>query len=157
MKKRLLFLFLITFFYACSSQKQVVQQLKPVLKTDRIIANAKKYLGVKYKFGGTTSKGMDCSGVIYIAFKTENILLPRVSRDMAKKGKAISLSKAKKGDLIFFKTNKSSRRINHVGLITSAKNGIVQFLHATTSKGVIISNLNQTYWKSAYVKTVKVL
>jgi cell wall-associated NlpC family hydrolase len=64
---------------------------------------------------------MDCSGVVYTAFKKENIKLPRSSRNMAKRGTEISLSKAEKGDLLFFITSKRSKEISHVGLVISVK------------------------------------
>lgn len=156
MKKYLFFFLLISFvFSSCSSTKNVAK--KPITKADKIVANALKYKGVKYKFGGTTKRGMDCSGVIYVAFGEENFQLPRVSRDMAKRGKKISLSKAKKGDLLFFRTNKSRRRINHVGLIVSNKKGQIKFIHSTSSRGVIVSSLIEKYWKKAFVKATKVL
>ena len=158
MKYSFIILFLTTFFLACSSSQNTINKnTVKASKVDKIINNANNYLGVSYKFGGTTTKGIDCSGVIYVAFKQENIFLPRISRDMAKKGNPISLSNAKKGDLVFFRTNKNSRKINHVGLIVSIKNGIIYFLHATTSKGVIISSLSQKYWKNAFVKAVNLL
>jgi cell wall-associated NlpC family hydrolase len=100
---------------------------------------------------------MDCSGVIFVAYQKENIQLPRVSRDMAKKGKKTSLKRVKKGDLLFFRTNKRRRRINHVGLVVSVKKGRIQFVHSTTSRGVIVSSLSEKYWKNAFVKATKVL
>ena len=100
---------------------------------------------------------MDCSGIVFVAFGKEKIKLPRVSKNMAKTGKKVSLKKAKKGDLIFFKTRKRYANINHVGLIVSAKNGQIRFIHSTTSKGVIISSLSQKYWRKAFVKINRVL
>lgn len=149
----------ITFFLgACSSSKKVItNNNKSISKVDDIVANALKYIGVKYKFGGITKRGMDCSGVIYVAFGQENIQLPRVSRDMAKIGSKIPLSKARKGDLLFFRTRKSYKSINHVGLIVSNKKGQLRFIHSTTSKGVIVSSLSDTYWKKAFVKVTRVL
>jgi cell wall-associated NlpC family hydrolase len=143
---------------ACSSSKKVVSSSqKHRLKVDKIIANALRFEGVKYKYGGTTKKGVDCSGIIFVAFNKENIALPRVSIDMAKRGRKISLSMVRKGDLLFFKTNKTSRNINHVGLVTSLKKGQIRFIHATSSKGVIVSVLSQKYWKNTFVKAVKIL
>ena len=143
---------------SCSSSRTVVNSTKKTSsKADKIVRNALKYKGVKYKFGGTTRRGMDCSGVVYVAFGQESFKLPRVSRDMAKRGKKISLNKTQKGDLLFFQTNKSRRRINHVGLVVSNIKGQIRFIHATTSKGVIVSNLSQKYWKKAFVKATKVL
>ncbi len=147
---------------SCSSTKNVKNSSrkrvnKTVSKVDKIVENALKYEGVKYRFGGTTTKGMDCSGIVYVSYLEENIQLPRISRDMAKRGRKIALKKAKKGDLLFFKTSKKGRGINHVGLIVTVSNGKIKFIHATTSRGVIISDLSQKYWKNAYVKTNRIL
>jgi cell wall-associated NlpC family hydrolase len=159
MKKFLLFISIISVLMsACSSSKNATSYKKKKASTkEKVISNALVFKGTKYKFGGTTKKGMDCSGVVYVAYKKENIQLPRVSKDMAKKGKKISLKEARKGDLLFFRTHKSSRKINHVGLIISVKNKQIKFIHSTSSKGVIISSLSQKYWKNAFVKATKVL
>ena len=122
----------------------------------KVIDNAKQYEGVRYKYAGTTRKGMDCSGLIYTAFKEADISLPRVSRDMANEGRAISLDEVQKGDLLFFQTSKGSKRINHVGLVTEAENDI-KFIHSTSSKGVITSKLSEPYWKNAYLKAKRIL
>ncbi len=120
------------------------------IKAHNIVTFANSFEGTKYKFGGTTKKGMDCSGLIYVAFKNENILLPRVSRDMATKGYPITLKEVQKGDLLFFQTNKNRRVINHVGLVTNANNRTIEFIHSTTSKGVITSSLSERYWQLAF-------
>lgn len=130
---------------------------KPASKVDRIVANAMQYKGVRYRFGGTTKRGMDCSGVVYVAYGSQNVLLPRVSRDMAKRGRKISLRKVKKGDLVFFRTSKSRRGINHVGLVVSHKKGVIRFIHSTSSRGVIVSSLSEKYWKKAFVKATTIL
>jgi cell wall-associated NlpC family hydrolase len=143
---------------SCSSFKNVAKNSKKSFsKIDNVVANAITFKGVPYKFGGTTRKGMDCSGIIYVAYKSQNIQLPRVSRDMAKAGKKIALNTVSKGDLLFFKTNKSSRNINHVGLVVSNIKGQIRFIHSTSSKGVIVSLLSEKYWKKAFVKATKIL
>lgn len=154
MKKILILLITSLIFGACGASKNAT---KKVTKTDKIVSNALKYEGVRYKYGGTTKRGMDCSGVVYVAFGEENVQLPRVSRDMAKRGKKISLRRAKKGDLLFFKISRRKKRINHVGLVTSVKNGQVMFIHATSSRGVIVSSMSQKYWKNSFVKATRVL
>ncbi len=157
MKKTFFILVFLSFIAtSCSSSKTIVKK-KAISKADRIVFNALKYKGVRYKFGGTTKKGMDCSGIVYVAFGMENVQLPRVSRDMAERGKKVFLSKAKKGDLLFFRTQKSRTKINHVGLVISHQKGQIRFIHATSSKGVVISNLSEKYWKKAFVKAVKIL
>lgn len=129
---------------------------KPFL-AQNIINNAIIFSGTGYKYGGITKKGMDCSGLVYVAFKKEDIILPRVSQDMAKKGKRITLQQAKKGDLLFFKTNKNRKVINHVGLIVKSNNGSIEFIHSTTSKGVITSSLSETYWKLVFIEVRRIL
>jgi len=121
-----------------------------------IIDYAKTFQGTRYKFGGTTKAGMDCSGLISIAFERENIHLPRTSREMATKGVPISLKNVEKGDLIFFKTS-SRNVISHVGLVVEAKKDEIRFIHSTTRAGVIISSLDETYWKKAFTEARRVM
>jgi len=120
------------------------------LKAENIITHAEQFIGVRYKYGGITKKGMDCSGLIYVSYKNENINLPRISRDMATKGISISLKDVKKGDLLFFQTNKNKRVINHVGLVTESIDYNIKFIHSTSSKGVITSSLSESYWQSSF-------
>lgn len=125
---------------------------------DQIINYAKTFEGVRYRWGGTDKSGMDCSGLVFESFKTHDIYLPRISRDMAKKGVEIKLKETQKGDLLFFKTGKSRRNaINHVGLVIEIKNNAIYFIHSTTSKGVIISSLNDDYWKSSFTEVRRIL
>jgi len=130
-------------------------------KTDSIansiIVYAKQFNGVKYKYGGTTKKGMDCSGLVTTAFKNEDISLPRTTEDLALEGQWIDLKDVQKGDLLFFATKKNNRKVNHVGLVTEARLGFVEFIHASTSLGVIISNLAERYWYTAFVQARRIL
>lgn len=157
MKKKITSIVILLLLTSCGGAKKASVKPLSKTKTERIIKQAQSFTGTRYKFGGTTSTGMDCSGLIYTAFQKENIVLPRVSREMAKRGKPVKKRDIQEGDLLFFKTNKSSNRINHVGLVTQVKNGEVYFIHATTSKGVLTSNLNENYWSSAFASTRRVL
>lgn len=125
-------------------------------KIKSIVSYAKTFGGTRYKFGGTTRKGMDCSGLVYTSFKKENIILPRTSKTMATQGKAISLKKVNVGDLLFFKTNKRKNVISHVGLVVETK-GVIKFIHASTSRGVIISSLDEKYWNKCFAGARRVL
>ena len=122
-----------------------------------IIDYAKQFNGVKYKYGGTTKKGMDCSGLVTTAFKSEDILLPRTTEDLALEGDWIDLKEVQKGDLLFFATKKNNRNVNHVGLVTEARLGFVEFIHASSSLGVIISNLAERYWHTTFVQARRIL
>ena len=127
------------------------------LKADLIINTALGYSGVRYKYGGTTSRGMDCSGLLYISFAEHDVQLPRVSYLMAREGKEIRLREVNKGDLLFFKTQKRSKRINHVGLVVAIDGSEIQFIHATSSRGVIVSSLEEGYWNRSFVKAARIL
>lgn len=117
----------------------------------QVSENALEFLGTRYKYGGTTKRGMDCSGLIYTAFLEEEIALPRTSRGMSLHGNRIDLEEAEIGDLLFFETNKNRKVINHVGLVVKTTPQELFFIHSTTSRGVMISSLNQNYWNASFV------
>lgn len=165
--QKLYFIPLILLLVACGSKstkttrtttKQTTKTRVATGKADQIVNYALSFEGVAYRYGGTSRSGMDCSGLIYTSFDQAGLQLPRISRDMASKGSAISLAEIVPGDLLFFKTSKKNGgRINHVGLIVSSSGGDVQFIHATTSRGVIVSNLTENYWRKAFVGARRVL
>ncbi|MBT8206548.1 MAG: C40 family peptidase [Eudoraea sp.] len=126
-------------------------------KADQIINTALSYSGVKYKYGGTSVKGMDCSGLLYVSFSKHQIDLPRTSHLMADEGKRIRIEDVNKGDLLFFKTSSRGKRINHVGLVVSVKDNDIRFIHATTSRGVVVSSLREGFWNYAFVKAARIL
>lgn len=124
---------------------------------ENIIDHAMKFEGVRYKYGGTDKKGMDCSGLVTSAFSTEGISLPRSSSDIALSGDWIDLKDVQKGDLLFFSTSGKSRNVNHVALVTHVIDGQIEFIHSTTSAGVIVSSLAERYWYFAFVQARRVL
>lgn len=122
-----------------------------------ILRDAQKYLGAPYKYAGNTSSGFDCSGLVSKVFDENDTKLPRRSEDQSNTGKEISIREAKPGDLVFFATAGGSR-VSHVGIVHDIGNdGEVKFIHASTSKGVIISSLNEKYWNLAYLFARRVL
>ncbi len=119
-----------------------------------VVETAKSFIGTPYRSGGTSSSGMDCSGLVITSFKEHGIDLPRISRDQANAGKNISLNAVQAGDLLFFNT--SGRGISHVGIVERIEGNEVFFVHASSSKGVIISSIENSYWKPRFVKAVRV-
>lgn len=124
---------------------------------EKIIDHAMKFDGVRYKYGGTDKKGMDCSGLVTCAFSSEGIALPRRSSDIALTGNWVDIKEVQKGDLLFFATSGKSRSVTHVALVTHVNDGQVEFIHATTSAGVIVSSLAERYWYFAFVQARRVL
>jgi len=109
----------------------------------------KEYLGVPYRRGGASKKGMDCSGFVRTVYKRFfNIALPNSARTQFRSSRLqkIKGNEMQPGDLVFF-ANSKKKRINHVGIYISDW----QFIHASTSNGVIFSSLDDPYWKKRFV------
>ncbi|MEL6593289.1 MAG: C40 family peptidase [Bacteroidota bacterium] len=122
-----------------------------------IIQTASDFLGTKHVMGGMSKAGIDCSGLIFTAFQAAGINLPRVSRDQATKGSPIDRTQLRHGDLLFFGTG-TPGRINHVGIVTQTdQEGGVQFIHTSTSKGVMVSPLASSYWSRVFLEARRVL
>jgi cell wall-associated NlpC family hydrolase len=98
--------------------------------TRKILESAQSYLGVPYRYGGSTPEGFDCSGFVKYVFGENGITLSRTSREQVREGKHVPLSAVRPGDLIFFgKQHRKHCRINHVGLYIG--NG--RFIHASSA------------------------
>ena len=110
-----------------------------------------KWAGTPYQLGGTGRRGIDCSALMKQVFSTAfNKSLPRTTAQQVKVGASISKNKLQVGDLIFFKTGYNQR---HVGVFM----GDDAFFHASVSKGVTFSRLNDEYWRSRYWQSRRVL
>lgn len=163
MKQFFLAFLVMIFLVSCGSIKRQGYSKRDVVtykgsKEERVVTHARGFLGTRYKYGGVTNKGMDCSGLVYVSFQKVNVQLPRVSFEMSKRGKLLKHRDIKPGDLVFFKTSKKiGRTINHVGVVSLNNSGNIKFIHSSTSKGVIESSLNNPYWKKAYKFARRVL
>jgi probable lipoprotein NlpC len=155
-----MFFSLVRFFYkhiACLMFVILIQTVifaQPPILADRpdiarlqVLEEAKKYLGVPYRYGGTSAKGLDCSGLISLVFKNSiNVSAPRTVRDLYPWTERIDTEDLQPGDLVFFNTTGG---ISHVGFYA----GDGKFIHSASEgprTGVIISSLDESYWKRTY-------
>lgn len=149
--KLLIFLLLAVLLSACSSAPP--QPVSPTKKASlsneaevktQLLQTHREWKGVPYRLGGMSKSGIDCSGFVLLTFQNHfGRQLPRTTEQQKSIGKSVSKSQLRAGDLVFFKTGWSSR---HVGIYI----GDSQFLHASTSQGVMISSLKNSYWKQKY-------
>ena len=126
-----------------AAKKPAVKKTSNSSASSNLINNAKKLMGIKYRFGGTTTSGFDCSGFIQYAFKQSG---KSVARDtLGQYAGTSKISNPQAGDLVFF-AGTYRPGISHVGIYL----GNNQFIHASTSKGVAINSVNDSYWKKHF-------
>lgn len=116
----------------------------------RLYTEASQWLGAPYRYGGKNRAGTDCSGLVgQIYQNVYQISLQRTVDGIAEKDcRKVSKNELKPGDLVFFNTSKGKKGVNHVGLFLKDH----YFIHASTSKGVIVSNLRETYYHKNWKK-----
>ncbi len=123
-----------------------------------MIKTARSFRGTPYKWGGTTRAGMDCSGLLINSFASIDYPIPRMSADQSKIGKKVKLKDIRRGDLVFFATGNKRRKITHVGLVTDVRGKEkVIFIHSSSSRGVIETNMYSTYYKKRFIMARRVL
>jgi cell wall-associated NlpC family hydrolase len=116
----------------------------------KLYAQYTQWRGTKYKLGGLNKKGIDCSGFVFVTYKSKlGKVLPRTTHLQVTVGSNVKRNELQAGDLVFFKTGKFKR---HVGIYL--EHG--KFLHASTSNGVTISRLENNYWKSRYWRAKRI-
>lgn len=119
-----------------------------------VVDYAKKLLGIRYKWGGTTTKGFDCSGFVNYVYSNFGIALNRVSSAQAKNGTYIKKANLLPGDLVFFDTNGGNNHINHAGIYI----GSGKFIQASSEYSkVIISNITEGFYSRSYMTARRVL
>ena len=148
---RTLIVFTILFSICCL--KLCAEDISPAqaqVNREKFVAESKKYVGCPYVYGATGPDSFDCSGLIYyVANQALGLQLPRTSKAMYSFCKVVPKEKMEEGDLLFFKTNNTAS-ITHVGIYIGGS----QFISAISdgpNSGVIISSLDQEYWKPKYV------
>ncbi len=139
----------------CSASRKAKQRQHEV---EAVIRAARTYTGTPYKWGGTTRSGIDCSALTGNAFSAIQVNLPRTADAQALVGEKIRIVDLKPGDLVFFATGRKKREITHVGIITAVKSkNDVKFIHASTSLGVVETNLFSDYYKKRFRSARRVI
>ncbi|MEO0288937.1 MAG: C40 family peptidase [candidate division WOR-3 bacterium] len=126
-----LFVFLIIISGCVSPQKRGISNVRK-----NIVSDAKKYLGVKYKYGGNDPSGFDCSGFVQYIYKKNGIIIPRTVSEMEVAGKRVKDPKI--GDIVTFNDPL------HVGILI----GNNKFIHASNLKGITIDKLSEKWYKN---------
>ncbi|HET7119523.1 MAG TPA: C40 family peptidase [Hanamia sp.] len=142
----------------------VIKNKAPVYKIDTrnisaddVVAFSETLIGTKYTYGSSVKeKGFDCSGFVNYVFNHFKISVPRTSVDFTNAGDEVPIEDSKPGDIILFTGhNEKSGVVGHLGIITENKNGNLQFIHASESRGVIVSGMN-SYFIPRFVKVNRV-
>ncbi len=136
--------------YNSSMSKKELGNEKKELKDTHVKKSLRQeidaWLGVPYRYGGNDKGGVDCSGFVNaIYLSVYHVKLPRTSKDIYKACRKIEDKELKEGDFVFF--DYEGKGVSHVGIYLSDG----KYAHASTSKGVLISDLNNLYARKKYV------
>lgn len=133
-------------FISAPAQKKKKRRAQTI---ESVIATGRSYIGTPYKWGGMSRSGIDCSGLIYNSYKTIGVNLPRTAKEQSKTGKKRGWEGIREGDLVYFKFKKKGDKWYHSGMITYVGKDKILFVHASSSKGVVESNLMVDYYKNS--------
>ncbi len=123
----------------------------PTTVRETLLEHYNEWRGVNYKYGGLSKRGIDCSGFVYLTYRDLfETNLPRSTKLLASTGEQINQKQLRPGDLVLYKT---TRTVRHAGIYI----GDNKFLHASKSKGVMISDMDLDYWKDRYWQARRVL
>ncbi|MCH8487591.1 MAG: NlpC/P60 family protein [Candidatus Cyclonatronum sp.] len=146
----LLLLFALSLFLGgCGSSSGSRSDARQV--EQRLMQQFQQWRGTPYRLGGITQQGVDCSAFVMLVYRNGfGVELPRTTDQQMRAGTRVNPRQLRVGDLVFFQTGRNTR---HVGIVLSGG----RFLHASTSQGVIIDELNQPYWQQRFTVARRVL
>ena len=123
-------------------------------KVDEIINFAKTFMGVPYRYAGTSPSGFDCSGFIYYVMGNFGFQFSRTSYGLAELGESVTLSEVQPGDLLFFKgRNTNTTKVGHVAMVIEVTPDAIMFIHASSSRGITVDNFKTSkYYIPRFLK-----
>jgi cell wall-associated NlpC family hydrolase len=141
---------ILTSVYRFVSGEEFLGKWKSTNEMQRLIQKANGFLGVRYRLGGNSKRGIDCSALVQKVYRSFNVKLPRVARDQSEVGVEVGLDELVKGDLVFFNTNRS---FGHVGIYI----GNNKFIHASSrSRRVRIDSLDHPFYQERFERAVRI-
>ena len=130
----------------------------PIVHPDSLVSYAREYIGTPYGYGQSNGKRFDCSGFTSFVFSHYGYTLARSSREQYLEGDSVERGQWQVGDLVFFAgRNGGQSRVGHVGIVVESNGEQFDFIHASTSRGVIVSHSTERYYASRYIGARRVL
>lgn len=125
---------------------------------DSVISEAKKHLGVPYRWGGKNPKGFDCAGFTHYVYSKFGVNLAVSAGPQYNQGTKVKLSELSVGDLVFFGGRHGGKKsIGHVGIVTSVdSNNVFHFIHASTKRGITVTSSNEGYYRNRYIGACRI-
>ncbi len=139
------------------SPEPTVESAKHAAIVARAIEEARTYTGTRYRMGGTSRQGIDCSALTMNSYAEAGVEIPRTSDAQSVIGRRVYIGELQPGDLVFFTDRAGNTKITHVGLVTEVTPQNVTFIHATTRRGVMENELLDGYYRPLYLKAVRPL
>lgn len=130
-----------------STIAQKKKKRKKAQDIQKVVDTAYTYSGTPYRYGGNSKSGIDCSALMQNSYAGAGYKIPRTAKAQSKYGKKVGWGSIKQGDIVFFKFKSKGEKWYHSGMITSVTPDGTYFIHASTSRGVIVSNLEADYYK----------
>jgi len=128
-----------------SEKQQNSANITGIAEWDNVLS---PWLGTPYLYGGNTKSGVDCSGFVSnVYLEKEGMRIPRTTKEEFEIGKSVNRANLIIGDLVFFGKKGNEKKVNHVGIYV----GNEKFIHASTSEGVTVTSLDNSYWKPLYL------
>lgn len=170
MKRLILFIFIGLGFPAISQEDSLsahkagdveLEIAADLVLRDSIVEYAQEFLGIPYKWGGTSTSGFDCTGFVYYVYKHFGISVSRSSKGFESYDDIVDLNTSLPGDIILFTgTDASIRKVGHAGIILKNENGTIDFIHSSSSKrhfGVTITRYNGSGYMKRFLRVVEVI